>query len=207
MSGELCLRNRQRTRAVQMRLLRRLIRDLLDQLLEVKDFDLAVHLVNAREMARLNENHLQHEGSTDVITLDYSDASAINPITRSAAVSKPNGSENASMLRLGTAALRQKGTRLSERTRRGPRIAVSKSLAGEIFVCMDEAVVQARQFQTSWPAELARYIIHGVLHLQGHDDARPAARRRMKRQEGRLLKKLDRRFHLRKLDRKPRLTV
>jgi len=79
------------------------------------------------------------------------------------------------------------------------------ALHGEIFVCVDEAVVQARKFGTSWPSELVRYLVHGVLHLTGHDDRRPAARRKMKREENRLLGRLSRRFALAELARPARI--
>lgn len=78
-------------------------------------------------------------------------------------------------------------------------------LAGEIFVCVDEAMNQARRFGISWQSELARYIIHGVLHLQGYDDTRPAARRKMKREEHKRLAELSRDFRLSKLRRKPKV--
>jgi rRNA maturation RNase YbeY len=74
-----------------------------------------------------------------------------------------------------------------------------KHIHGEIFICMDDARVQARQFRTSWPGELARYVIHGILHLRGFDDIRPADRRKMKREENRLLRNLARLFPLRNL--------
>jgi probable rRNA maturation factor len=74
-------------------------------------------------------------------------------------------------------------------------------LHGEVFVCLDMAVAQARQFHTSWQAELVRYITHGLLHLQGYDDVQPSARRRMKREEKRLLDALAARFSLENLDR------
>ena len=48
------------------------------------------------------------------------------------------------------------------------------TLHGEIFICVDEAVLQARKFRTSWQSEIVRYLVHGVLHLLGHDDSRPA---------------------------------
>jgi probable rRNA maturation factor len=70
------------------------------------------------------------------------------------------------------------------------------ALHGELFVCIDEAVLQAKQFGTSWQAELVRYIVHGVLHLFGHDDLKTASRRKMKREENRLLRKLAQRFSL-----------
>jgi probable rRNA maturation factor len=69
-------------------------------------------------------------------------------------------------------------------------------LHGEIFVCVDEAVAQAKTFRTTWQKELARYTIHGVLHLCGYDDERPAARRRMKLEEDRRLEQLARRMDL-----------
>jgi probable rRNA maturation factor len=63
-------------------------------------------------------------------------------------------------------------------------------LRGELFVCIDDAMEQARKFRTTWQSELIRYVIHGVLHLRGYDDLNPAARKIMKREENRLLKKL-----------------
>jgi rRNA maturation RNase YbeY len=80
-----------------------------------------------------------------------------------------------------------------------------KHVEGEIFICIDDAIAQAREFRTSWQSELARYVIHGVLHLRGFDDLQPAARRTMKREENRLLKKTAHLFPLSKLARNPRL--
>jgi probable rRNA maturation factor len=71
-----------------------------------------------------------------------------------------------------------------------------KSLHGELFVCVDDAVVQAREFKTNWQSEVARYVVHGVLHLIGHDDLRTAARRTMKREENRLVRRLAKKFTL-----------
>jgi probable rRNA maturation factor len=72
---------------------------------------------------------------------------------------------------------------------------------------MDEALIQARRFRTTWQTELVRYLIHGVLHLQGHDDRRSVSRRSMKKEEARLLKKLGRRFCLSKLEHKLTLSA
>ena len=38
-------------------------------------------------------------------------------------------------------------------------------LKGELFISIADAVQQAAEFRTRWPDELARYIIHGLLHL------------------------------------------
>jgi probable rRNA maturation factor len=75
------------------------------------------------------------------------------------------------------------------------------SLSGEIFICLAEAETQARRFRTSWPMELARYVVHGVLHLSGYDDLQLRDRRVMKREENRLLRELGRRLPLPDLER------
>jgi probable rRNA maturation factor len=74
-----------------------------------------------------------------------------------------------------------------------------ETLAGEIFICVDEAIAQARRFRTSWQTELVRYAVHGILHLSGYDDQKAGDRVRMKQAENRLLRDLSRRFNLRKL--------
>ena len=162
--------NRQKTRAINLPLLRKISRGLLDELLEENVFELGIHLVGAEEMAQVNKNFLQHEGSTDVITFDYSET--------------------------GRAGCPQPAARGAMRTSRP-----TTPLLGEIFISVDDAVSQAREFRTSWQSELVRYIVHGVLHLEGHDDLQPAPRLKMKRAENRLLKELSRRFDLGKLER------
>ena len=69
--GALTLRNRQRTRVIDLRRLRRLALTLLQDLLAVQQFDLGIYLVSAAEITRLNEKFLRHQGSTDVITFNY----------------------------------------------------------------------------------------------------------------------------------------
>jgi rRNA maturation RNase YbeY len=67
-------------------------------------------------------------------------------------------------------------------------------LFGELYICAAVAVEQAARFKTSWQEELARYVIHGVLHLLGYDDLSPEPRRVMKRKEGQLLRRLARKL-------------
>lgn len=176
MNRSLALRNRQRRRRVDLRLLRRIVRTLLDDLLTVEQYDLGVFLAAAPEMTRLNETFLKHKGSTDVIAFDY------------------NGDSNLGEQRFVAA---QKSGALTNQCPPGIR--------GEIFVCIDEAVSQARRFRTGWQSELVRYVIHGVLHLRGFDDQRSGARRKMKRAEDRWLREIGVRFALSKLARRPRL--
>ncbi|MGA2543841.1 MAG: rRNA maturation RNase YbeY [Verrucomicrobiota bacterium] len=72
---------------------------------------------------------------------------------------------------------------------------------GEIFISVDDAVASAPRFRATWQSELARYLVHGMLHLRGYDDRRPAARREMKKEENRVLKALSRRLDWGKLER------
>jgi rRNA maturation RNase YbeY len=72
-------------------------------------------------------------------------------------------------------------------------------LHGELFICVEDAVRQAREFGTNWQSELVRYAVHGVLHLLGYDDLKPDLRRTMKRAENRLVRGLEKSFLLAEL--------
>ena len=70
------------------------------------------------------------------------------------------------------------------------------SLHGELYICLSEALSQARKFRTTWQMELSRYLVHGLLHLCGYNDQQPQARRRMKTVENRLVRRLANEFPL-----------
>jgi probable rRNA maturation factor len=140
--------NRQKSRRLKTALLRRIGKYLLEESRACRDYELAVHLIGASEMTKLNETFLGHPGSTDVITFNHQEA------------------------------------------------AGGGHLHGEIFISVDDAVAQGKQFGATWQSEIVRYLAHGVLHLEGHDDTAPAPRRAMKRKENNLVKELSRRFDL-----------
>ncbi|HEX9046218.1 MAG TPA: rRNA maturation RNase YbeY [Verrucomicrobiae bacterium] len=147
---DLVISNRQRVKKINTRLLQQIVRELLTEL-DIAEAELGIALVGAKEMARVNWQFLQHEGSTDVITFDHAE-------------------------------LKSEG--------RNPK----SEIHGELFICVDDAIAQAKQFRTIWQAELVRYAVHGVLHLLGYDDLQPHLRRTMKRQENRLVRRLDQKF-------------
>ena len=76
-----------------------------------------------------------------------------------------------------------------------------RKIHGELFVCVDVAVSQADEFETGWQSEVVRYVIHGILHLLGHDDLKPHLRREMKREENRLVRLMEKRFSFAELSR------
>jgi len=149
--------NRQRTKKINSRLLKEIISALFAEL-NIHEAELGVHLVGTKEMARVNWQYLQHEGSTDVITFDHS-----------------SSEEDVS----------------GEKT----------DLHGELFICVDDAVKQAKEFRTTWQSEVIRYTVHGILHLLGYDDLKADLRRKMKREENRLVRRLTQRFSLAELSR------
>jgi probable rRNA maturation factor len=69
------------------------------------------------------------------------------------------------------------------RNRNGP-------LAGQVNVCWPVAQREAarRGIEPAW--ELLLYVVHGLLHLLGHEDHEPAAAQRMHAEEDRLLGEL-----------------
>ena len=157
----LTVRNRQKCHPVDAWLLRRLVKWALaetepSQSAGPGSYELGVYLVGAAEMVRANWEYLRHEGSTDVITLDYGEADAA--------------------------------------PKSGP-------IVGDIFICPVVAEEFARKLGTSWAEEVARYLIHGILHLRGYDDSAPGLQRTMKREENRLMQAAAKRFPLSRLAR------
>lgn len=61
---------------------------------------------------------------------------------------------------------------------------------GEIYVSLETARRQARKARRPFSREVAHLTIHGLLHLLGHDHAKPAERRRMEAEERRLMRRL-----------------
>jgi probable rRNA maturation factor len=63
---------------------------------------------------------------------------------------------------------------------------------GEVIVSYPQAVVQAEEHHHPPEQELALLVVHGVLHLLGHDHAEPEAELEMKADEERILGELSR---------------
>ncbi len=58
---------------------------------------------------------------------------------------------------------------------------------GEILVCAAVAAENAALYHQSLDDELALYLIHGLLHLQGYDDLTPAHARQMRARQAKIL--------------------
>ena len=65
---------------------------------------------------------------------------------------------------------------------------VGSPLHGDIVVSADFARRYSRAHGVPFREEITRYLVHGLLHLFGYDDARPAERRRMHARQEQIVK-------------------
>jgi len=63
-------------------------------------------------------------------------------------------------------------------------------LVGELVISAEFAVAEAARRRIPVEEELLRYVAHGILHLLGYDDHRPADRKRMWTRQERELRKV-----------------
>jgi len=62
-----------------------------------------------------------------------------------------------------------------------------EAVEGEVYVDLDTATERHEEFDTSFEREAYRYVVHGVLHLLGYDDATESGREAMRVQEDNVL--------------------
>lgn len=68
------------------------------------------------------------------------------------------------------------------------------AFAGEIFVSLDQAKIQAPQFDYDLSSELTLYVVHGWLHLAGLEDTDPESLQEMKQAEQQAMTLLGKEF-------------
>ena len=122
--------------------------------------ELVVTFIDHRTMQRLNWRFLRHRGVTDVLTFRYS---------------HPQRGP-------GQARGHQSGILAGFRP-----AGLHEPLDGDILITPAVARRYARQHGLEYREELARYVVHGLLHWVGHDDATPLQQRRMRAVEDQLL--------------------
>ncbi len=64
----------------------------------------------------------------------------------------------------------------------------NRVLEAEVYVNLDRARQQAKQYGVSFRNEIARLVIHGVLHLLGYHDRTKREKENMRRREDAFLK-------------------
>lgn len=58
-----------------------------------------------------------------------------------------------------------------------------RHLEGEIYISIDRVIENGQKMKTAFDDELHRVIIHGVLHLVGYGDKKPAEKALMRKKE------------------------
>jgi probable rRNA maturation factor len=76
--------------------------------------------------------------------------------------------------------------------------------AGEICVSADMAAAYSQAQHRDFSSELTLYVVHGWLHLVGHDDLIPAKKRAMRRAESRAMRLLERKHAVPEFALRPR---
>ena len=66
----------------------------------------------------------------------------------------------------------------------------TRRFLGEVVISIDRTIANAKQFQTGRDEELMRYVAHGILHLLGERDSKPADRKRMFAKREKLIQKI-----------------
>lgn len=77
--------------------------------------------------------------------------------------------------------------------------AATRPVRGDLFISLERVRDQAKRYRVTPGAELARLVVHGTLHLCGHDHTRVADRKRMREREETALRRA--RTEARALDR------
>ncbi len=123
--------------------------------------ELSLLFVNAEEMAALNEEYMDASGPTDVLSFPI-DGAEIEPVVG------PGGPSRGP-------------------SRTEPDASDLPLLLGDVVICPVVAVAQAPDHAGTLDDELALLVVHGVLHVMGHDHAEPAEAAKMRGEELRLL--------------------
>ena len=60
-------------------------------------------------------------------------------------------------------------------------------VVGDVLIAPKQAQAYAREHGIAYTQELSRYVVHGILHWQGHEDRTTAEQRAMRAREDNLL--------------------
>jgi len=72
----------------------------------------------------------------------------------------------------------------------GPDAAYNYGVLGDVYISLEKAREQAKEYGVSFEEEMARLVVHGVLHLVGYDHKKPTDARRMRSREEAFLRNL-----------------
>ena len=120
-----------------------------------------VVLTDHERVRPLNRDYLDHDYDTDVLVFSFPE-SAAEPFPTGDAKSPNDTDDPASP-------------------------PTSRSADGEVYVDIETAEERHTEFEATVEEEVRRYVIHGLLHLLGYDDATEAGNAEMRDLEDRYL--------------------
>jgi len=74
--------------------------------------------------------------------------------------------------------------------------SANNTIAGEIYISIDRIAENAHNYKIDFLVELRRVMIHGVLHLCGYGDKKPAEKIQMRKKEEAYLSLWGKLFHV-----------
>jgi probable rRNA maturation factor len=141
----------------------------------------SITIVDNATIHRINREHLQHDYPTDVISflLGFTDSELPDY--------EPDNDRDQSFSELSEAAPEETAADTTRDDAADLTVselpAAGAAVEGEIIASAEMAAQMAPEGQWSADAELALYVVHGLLHLCGYDDLTPADRSLMKTRE------------------------
>lgn len=122
----------------------------IQKLLSLDNFEVSVSFVSTEEIAELNSNYRNLNKPTDVLSFPQIDWPS--PLLASTPTSPQRITEILSSMDINQESSDNDGM-----------------LLGDVIICLDVAAQNAEQIGQSLAREVCFLIIHGILHLCGHD--------------------------------------
>ncbi len=159
----------------------RKVKATLQRLLEAVDEEhssISLSLVDDERIKELNRRHRAQDKATDVMSFPQRAYHRERSERRRRSDAKPRGGRSTPRLR--------RSARDDKRGRYAQERHGVEQLLGDIVISVETARRQAAEYDAPLERELERLLIHGLLHLLGHDHERAGERRRMVAEERRL---------------------
>ena len=174
-----CVKNAQRTVRVESRRVERLARRAVRRLHLSEPGELAITFVSDQRMRSLNRRFLGHDWPTDVLSFRYDEAQGLRLEARG------KNARGSRLKALGNGL--EPGASSLQRCSLQPPTSSLQPIVGEILIAPSQARAYAKAHGISYDEELARYVVHGLLHWMGQEDRTRAQQAKMRRMENELL--------------------
>jgi probable rRNA maturation factor len=144
-----------------------------------------IEILNLQNKVRVNKNRLKELAESVLKSMDESDAELSVLVSDDGYIKKLNKkyrNKNAATDVLAFSA------------REGVNPRAESSVLGDVVISAETAKREAEKRKISFHEEMSLYLIHGILHLLGYDDAKAAEREIMRAKENELMEGNSRRL-------------